>query len=69
VSPDGDVQNRVVFTEQDYTQTQLVEAANFLNANYSGMAIEHDWRLFGILAAANKPFRQLLPCAEKHFGF
>jgi heat-inducible transcriptional repressor len=41
VSPDGDVQNRVVFTEQDYTQTQLVEAANFLNANYSGLAIEH----------------------------
>ena len=40
VSPDGDVQNRVVFTESDYTQTQLVEAANFLNANYSGMAIE-----------------------------
>ncbi|MDP3761066.1 MAG: heat-inducible transcriptional repressor HrcA [Ramlibacter sp.] len=40
VSPEGDVQNRVVFTESDYTQTQLVEAANFLNANYSGMAIE-----------------------------
>jgi heat-inducible transcriptional repressor len=41
VSPDGDVQNRVVFTDTDYTQTQLVEAANFLNANYSGMEIEH----------------------------
>ena len=40
VSPDGDVQNRVVFTESDYTQAQLVEAANFLNANYSGMEIE-----------------------------
>jgi heat-inducible transcriptional repressor len=40
VSPDGDVQNRVVFTETDYTQTQLIEAANFLNANYAGMAIE-----------------------------
>jgi len=40
VSPEGDVQNRVVFTESDYTQTQLIEAANFLNANYSGMAIE-----------------------------
>jgi heat-inducible transcriptional repressor len=40
VAPDGDVQNRVVFTEFDYTQTQLVEAANFLNANYCGMAIE-----------------------------
>ncbi len=40
VSPDGDVQNRVIFTEADYAQSQLVEAANFLNANYAGMAIE-----------------------------
>ncbi|HSI54765.1 MAG: heat-inducible transcriptional repressor HrcA [Ramlibacter sp.] len=40
VSPEGDVQNRVVFTESDYTQTQLIEAANFLNSNYAGMAIE-----------------------------
>jgi heat-inducible transcriptional repressor len=40
VSPDGDVQNRVVFTAQDYTQTQLIEAANYLNTNYAGMAIE-----------------------------
>ncbi len=40
VSPDGDVQNRVIFTEADYTQAQLVEVANFLNANYAGLAIE-----------------------------
>ncbi|MBP9904088.1 MAG: heat-inducible transcriptional repressor HrcA [Rhodoferax sp.] len=40
VSPEGDVQNRVIFTEVDYAQSQLVEAANFLNANYVGMAIE-----------------------------
>jgi heat-inducible transcriptional repressor len=40
VSPDGDVQNRVIFTESDYSQTQLLEASNFLNANYAGMAIE-----------------------------
>ncbi|MGB4117321.1 MAG: heat-inducible transcriptional repressor HrcA [Polaromonas sp.] len=40
VSPDGDVQNRVIFTEADYTQSQLVEAANFLNSHYAGMAIE-----------------------------
>jgi heat-inducible transcriptional repressor len=40
VSPEGDVQNRVVITQADYTQSQLVEAANFLNANYTGMAIE-----------------------------
>ena len=40
VSPEGDVQNRVVFTESDYTQAQLIEASNFLNTNYAGMAIE-----------------------------
>ncbi len=40
VSPDGDVQNRVIFTEADYTQSQLVKAANFLNSHYAGMAIE-----------------------------
>src|SRR5512133_1512981 len=40
VSPDGDVQNRVIFTEADYTQSQLVEASNFLNSHYTGMAIE-----------------------------
>jgi heat-inducible transcriptional repressor len=40
VAPDGDVQNRVIFTESDYTQSQLIEAANFLNANYAGLAME-----------------------------
>lgn len=40
VSPDGDVQNRVIFTEADYSQSELVEAANFLNSNYAGLAIE-----------------------------
>jgi heat-inducible transcriptional repressor len=40
VAPDGDVQNRVVFTPDDYSQSQLVEASNFLNAHYSGLSIE-----------------------------
>ena len=40
VSPDGDVQNRVIFTETDYAQSQLIEASNFLNTHYAGMAIE-----------------------------
>jgi heat-inducible transcriptional repressor len=40
VSPDGDVQNRVIYTGVDYTQAQLVEAANFLNSNYVGMDID-----------------------------
>ncbi|MFM8610532.1 MAG: heat-inducible transcriptional repressor HrcA [Burkholderiaceae bacterium] len=40
VAPDGDVQNRVIFTESDYNQNQLIEASNFLNAHYAGQAIE-----------------------------
>ena len=40
VSPDGDVQNRVIYTELDYSPAQLVEAANFLNSNYVGQDIE-----------------------------
>lgn len=40
VSPDGDVQNRVIFTEVDYTQSQLVEAANYLNTHYLGLDID-----------------------------
>jgi heat-inducible transcriptional repressor len=41
VSPDGDVQNRVIFTEIDYSQAQLVETANFLNSHYVGMDIDN----------------------------
>ncbi|CAN5443966.1 heat-inducible transcriptional repressor HrcA [soil metagenome] len=40
VSPEGDVQNRVIFTEVDYTQPQLIEASNYINTNYAGLAIE-----------------------------
>jgi heat-inducible transcriptional repressor len=40
VSPEGDVQNRVIFTEVDYSSSQLVEAANYLNGNYAGLSIE-----------------------------
>jgi len=40
VSPDGDVQNRVIHTAVNYAQSELVEAANFLNANYAGLTME-----------------------------
>ncbi len=39
VTPDGDVQNRVLITERAYSPSQLVEAANFLNANYAGRSL------------------------------
>jgi heat-inducible transcriptional repressor len=40
VSPDGDVQNRVIFTARDIPQGELVEATNFLNAHYAGLTID-----------------------------
>lgn len=40
VSPDGDVQNRVIFPEVDYSQSQLVEASNYINTHFAGLSIE-----------------------------
>jgi heat-inducible transcriptional repressor len=40
VAPDGDVQNRVIFTARDYSGTELVEATNFVNAHYGGLSID-----------------------------
>ncbi|MFZ3124902.1 MAG: heat-inducible transcriptional repressor HrcA [Acidovorax sp.] len=40
VSPEGDVQNHVIFTDVDYSQSQLIEAGNFLNAHYADLSIE-----------------------------
>lgn len=40
VAPDGDVQNRVVHTNVPHSQSQLIEASNFLNAHYAGLALE-----------------------------
>ena len=40
VSPDGDVQNRVIFTARDYPASELVEASNYLNTHYAGLAID-----------------------------
>jgi heat-inducible transcriptional repressor len=40
VAPDGDVQNRVIFTARDHTQGELVEATNYINTHYAGLSIE-----------------------------
>ena len=40
MTPEGDVQNRVIHPAVDYTQAQLTEAANFLNAHYAGLTID-----------------------------
>lgn len=40
VTPDGDVQNRILFTDKTYTPAQLTMAANFLNQNYAGLSFD-----------------------------
>jgi len=40
VAPDGDVQNRVIFTARDHSQAELIEATNYLNTHYAGLAID-----------------------------
>lgn len=40
VTPDGDVQNRILFTDRAHSQSQLVEAANFINQHYAGVDFE-----------------------------
>ncbi len=36
VMPDGEVENRILLMDRDYSQSQLTEAGNFLNQNYVG---------------------------------
>jgi heat-inducible transcriptional repressor len=40
VSPDGDVQNRVIVTVHDHSAAELVEATNFVNAHYAGLTLD-----------------------------
>jgi len=40
VSPEGDVQNRILVAERPYSPSELVEAANFINQNYAGLTFE-----------------------------
>lgn len=41
VMPDGEVENRVLMMERDYSQSQLTEAGNFLNLHYAGCSFSH----------------------------
>ena len=41
VTPEGDVQNRLLQLEQAYTPSQLNHAANYLNSHFAGKTFEH----------------------------
>ncbi|MGD8788598.1 MAG: heat-inducible transcriptional repressor HrcA [Burkholderiales bacterium] len=40
VTPDGDVQNRILFADRTYSASELVEAGNFLNTHYTGLTFD-----------------------------
>jgi heat-inducible transcriptional repressor len=40
VASDGEVQNRVLVTDRNYSPSQLTEAANFINQHYAGMEFD-----------------------------
>lgn len=40
VAPNGDVQNRLMLTEADYTPPELVQAANYINQHYAGRSFD-----------------------------
>jgi heat-inducible transcriptional repressor len=64
VSPDGDVQNRVIYTEVDHSQSELIEAANFLNSHYVGLDIEQvRERLHGEVESLRSEIASLMAAA------
>ena len=40
VTPQGDVQNRILVTEREFSASELISAANYINQNYSGHSFE-----------------------------
>jgi heat-inducible transcriptional repressor len=64
VTPDGDVQNRVLMTDTTYTPTQLVEAANILNERFAGRSFsEVRNRLHGDLLRMREDISRLMEAA------
>ena len=64
VTPEGDVQNRVLMTDAAYSQSQLVEAANILNEHYAGLSFnDARTRLHGELRQLGADITQLLQAA------
>jgi heat-inducible transcriptional repressor len=64
VLPDGDVENRVLLMDRDYTQSQLTEAGNFLSQNYTGCSFSQIRdRLRGELKQLHRDMSALMAAA------
>lgn len=64
VTPEGDVQNRIIITEKNYLPAELVEAGNMLNQNYVGLTfVEIRNRIQQELRALREDMTQLMNLA------
>jgi heat-inducible transcriptional repressor len=64
VTPEGDVQNRILHTERSYTQVELTEATNFFNQHFVGKPFgEIRTRLAAELKALREDIASLMTAA------
>jgi heat-inducible transcriptional repressor len=64
VTPEGDVQNRILVTDQAYSAAQLVEAANIFNQHFAGLSFDRARvRLHGELNALRTEIAALMEAA------
>ena len=64
VDPRGDVQNRLLLTDADYSPSQLTQSANYLNQNYAGLSFDEvRARLAGELAQLRDDIGRLMQVA------
>ncbi|MDP1559002.1 MAG: heat-inducible transcriptional repressor HrcA [Nitrosomonas sp.] len=69
VTPEGDVQNRIIYTDTNYSQSDLIEASNFINQNYAGCTLnEINHRLQGELKQLRHEIISLLEAAIEAGG-
>lgn len=64
VTPQGDVQNRILVTQQPYSAAQLIEAANVFNQHFAGLSFDQARaRLHGELTALRSEIAALMEAA------
>ncbi len=69
VTPEGDVQNRILHTDREYKPSELVEAANYLNQHFAGLDLETiRVRLHGELASLREDISDLMQRAVEAGG-
>ncbi|WP_194720856.1 heat-inducible transcriptional repressor HrcA [Noviherbaspirillum malthae] len=64
VAPNGDVQNRLLLTDADYSPAQLVQAANYINQHFAGHSFDEvRTRLHGELKQLRDDMTNLMQAA------